>query len=219
MGIARLQPVIQSITQTAVIVLNSHTHPDHTGANFEFDEIWGVDTAFTKKNSKGVSGSSVQEWVKKDKICGELPAGFQPDDYRIRPFRISHFVKDGEQIDLGNKKLQIIFTPGHTPDSLCLLDREDRVLFTGDTFYLGPLYLYSPETNFAEYTRSVDRLVGLQNEFEILLTGHNVPEASGSALASLKEAIHKIKTGEVKAMEKRGLKEYFFQSFSILLKK
>jgi glyoxylase-like metal-dependent hydrolase (beta-lactamase superfamily II) len=220
MGIAKLNPLVRNLTSTPVIVLNSHTHPDHIGGNFEFNQIWGVETAFTKKNSKGISGPEVKSWIKPDKICGELPSEFQPNEYRIRPFRISHFIKDTEEIDLGgSRKIEIVFTPGHTPDSICLLDRENRVLFTGDTFYPGPLYLYAPETNLVKFTRSINRLVELQKNFDTLLTAHNVPEAPASVLSSLQEAIRRIQTGEVKAMEKDGLREYFFQSFSILLKK
>jgi glyoxylase-like metal-dependent hydrolase (beta-lactamase superfamily II) len=128
-------------------------------------------------------------------------------------------VKDGEIIDLGDRKIEVLHTPGHTPDSLCLLDREHRLLFTGDTFYAGPLYLYSPESDFDIFVKSVQRLALFQNSVEILLTAHNEPVSPGSSLTMLQTAVEQIRRGEMKPMEKDGLNQYFFQHFSILTKK
>jgi glyoxylase-like metal-dependent hydrolase (beta-lactamase superfamily II) len=209
---------VEGLTNNPVLVLNSHTHPDHIGGNHEFKTILGVDTAFTKTNSKGYSDPEMKDWVGRDNVCGELPKGFAPSAYAIRPFSISRHIQDGEILDLGDRKIEILQTPGHTPDALCILDRQNRILFTGDTFYAGPIYLYSPETDFDAYARSVNRLATLEKDVDALLTAHNSPEAPSSALGRLKEAVEKIRSGEMKPMEKDGLREYFFQSFSILMK-
>lgn len=42
---------------------------------------------------------------------------------------------DGEIIDLGGRRLEILHVPGHTPDAVALLDAENGLLFTGDTWY------------------------------------------------------------------------------------
>src|SRR5438874_9827637 len=97
--------------------------------------------------------------------------------FEIRAAQITHCVEDGGHIDLGGRQLEIIFTPGHTPDSLCLLDRKHGLLFTGDTFYPGPIYLFTPEADFAAYARSVSRLAHLAPSLKLLLPGHNVPVA------------------------------------------
>ena len=219
MGISRILPVVQKLTSNPVIVLNSHTHPDHIGGNFEFKEVWAMQTEFTQQNSKGYSGAEMKDWVGPGQICGNLPPDFKPASYGIRPFSISRFVKDGEVIDLGERKLEVLHTPGHTPDSLCLLDRKSRALFTGDTFYDGPLYLYSPEADFDVFVKSVDRLAQLNTVVDILLTGHNEPVSPASSLIMLQTAVEQIRSGERKPMEKDGLNQYFFQRFSILMKK
>lgn len=219
MGIARMRPVVQHLTARPVTVLNSHTHPDHIGDNFEFKEVWGLQTEFSLQNSKGYFDADLKNEVAPDHVCGSLPPDFKVSTYHIRPFSISRFVKDGEVIDLGGRKLEVLHTPGHTPDSLCLLDREGRVLFTGDTFYPGPLYLYSPEANFGTYVKSVNRLAQLVNSVDILLTGHNEPVSPVSSLTTLQTAVEQIRSGEMKPMEKDGLNQYFFQHFSILTRK
>jgi len=44
-------------------------------------------------------------------------------------------LSDGDTITIGNKKIEVIYTPGHSPDSICLL--LENKLFTGDTLFVG----------------------------------------------------------------------------------
>ena len=130
MGIGRISNVVAGLTKLPVTVLNSHTHFDHTGGNAEFSDILAEDTPFTRANEKGQSNQYSQDALAAGRICGKLPANIQADSYAIRPYHVSRRVKDGEHIQLGGRELQVIFTPGHTPDSLCLLDAKNQLLFT-----------------------------------------------------------------------------------------
>src|SRR5262249_27657364 len=47
MGISDIKKVVAELTKLPVIVLNSHTHDDHVGGNWEFDNVYGVDSQFT----------------------------------------------------------------------------------------------------------------------------------------------------------------------------
>ena len=108
-------------------------------------------------------------------------------------------------------------TPGHTPDSLCLLDRQNRLLFTGDTFYPGPIYLYVEETDVSAYERSIARLAALVPQLELLLPGHNVPVAEPQCLARVRNALEDVNAGRLKPVLAEGYREYRFQGFSLLL--
>ncbi len=218
MGISRISPVVQHLTALPVTVLNSHTHPDHVGGNFEFASILGVDSKYTQKNTGGYSSAEVQGWASGSNVCGPLPKDFEGTKYHIRPFALSRFVHGGEILDLGERELEVIFTPGHTPDSLCLLDRSNRLLFTGDTFYPGPIYLFSPETDFDAYAKSVTRLAALEQQLDLLLPAHNLPVASPAMLSALLDALRKIQKGGAHFSIREGLREYSFEGFSILLK-
>jgi glyoxylase-like metal-dependent hydrolase (beta-lactamase superfamily II) len=216
-GIGNIHAVVKSLTALPVAVLNSHTHFDHTGGNADFSEIYDEDTPFTRTNEKGQSNVYSRDALAPARICGQLPNGIKPDTYAIRPFQISHRVRDGERIELGGRELEVIFTPGHTPDSLSLLDSSAGLLFTGDTFYLGPIYLFTPETNFAAYTESVARLVPLLPKLKLLLPAHNVPVADPAFLSRLQAAVHKIQRGTAESHPEQGYREYPFDGFSLLL--
>jgi glyoxylase-like metal-dependent hydrolase (beta-lactamase superfamily II) len=217
MGIAKISAVVAQLTTLPVKLLNSHTHFDHTGGNAEFTAILGRDTAFTRHSAEGQLNQYSRDALAPERVCGSLPPGVRADSYSVRPFHISHFVKDGEQIDLGGRNLSVLFTPGHTPDSLSLFDRANGLLFTGDTFYLGPIYLITPETDFDAYARSVERLARLTPQPKLLLPGHNLPSADPAYLPRLREAVRQVKEGSLKPSLREGRREYQFQGFSLLL--
>ncbi|HXN98804.1 MAG TPA: MBL fold metallo-hydrolase [Candidatus Acidoferrales bacterium] len=196
LGIGDIKRVVQSRTSLPMVVLNSHTHNDHVGDNWEFSEIYGMDTAFTRTNAKG-STADAQAELASGSLCGQWPAGFDAKSYATRPFHITRWIHDGDTVDLGGRTLEIISTPGHTPDAICLLDRKNGLLFTGDTFYDAPIWLYRPETDLDAYVRSVERIVALAPQLKLLLPSHNIPVSNPSQLPKLVVAIKKVRAGIV----------------------
>ncbi len=198
MGISDIRAVVASLTQLPVVVLNSHTHNDHVGGNWQFDSVFGMDMAFTRENAKG-GRESVQGEIAPGEICGELPKGFDRARYATRGWKIAKVVRDGEKIDLGGRVIEVLSTPGHTPDATCLLDRAGGLLFTGDTYYPGEIWLYRPETDFAAYAQSMRRLVALSPSLKMVLGAHNVPVAKPDALTQTKAAFEAVRQGKVSA--------------------
>lgn len=216
MGISNIRRLVEGLTRLPVVVANSHTHNDHVGDNWRFQEVYGMDTDFTRTSAKG-SREDAQAELAPGEVCGQLPAGFNPSEYSTKPFHISHWIHDGEKIDLGGRTLQVIATPGHTPDSISLLDEKNGLLFTGDTFYPGPIFLYRPETDLDAYTASVKKLADLAPRLQLLLPAHNVPVAEPSELARVVDAIGQVRSGKVKATPHNGKQQYSFSGFSFLM--
>jgi glyoxylase-like metal-dependent hydrolase (beta-lactamase superfamily II) len=217
MGIGNIRKVVEELTLLPVSVLNSHTHNDHVGDNWRFEDIYGMDTDFTRANEKG-SREDAQAEIVPEAICGRLPTGFNRPEYATRPFHIGHWLHDGDVIDLGGRTLKIIATPGHTPDSIALLDADNGLLFTGDSFYPGPIYLYRPETDLDAYVASMMKLAALQYRLQLLLPSHNVPVADPAYLAKVVDAIQQLRAGKIKPVAQNGKHEYVFDGFSFLMK-
>jgi len=217
MGIGNIQAVVAVLTKLPVSVVNSHTHNDHVGDNWRFTDVYGMDTDFTRSNSRG-SREDAQAELAPDEICGALPPGFDAKAYSTRPFHITHWLHDGDKIDLGGRTLQIIGTPGHTPDAIALFDQKNGLLFTGDTFYAGPIYLFRPETDLDAYVASVQKLAALAPHLQVLLPAHNVPVADPGNLPKVVTAMQQVRRGEVKPVAKGGMHEYIFDGFSFLMK-
>src|SRR5216684_6438944 len=176
MGISNIQAVVAELTKLPVTVLNSHTHNDHVGDNWRFSDVYGMDTDFTRANARG-SKDDAQAELAPDELCGSLPTGFDAKSYAVKPFHITHRLHDGDKIELGGRTLKVIGTPGHTPDEIALLDEKNGLLFTGDSFYLRPIYLYRPETDLDAYVASMQRLAAMAPRLHLLLPAHNTPVA------------------------------------------
>jgi len=125
-----------------------------------------------------------------------LPGGFNRSSYATRPWHVTKWLHDDDSIDLGGRTIEVIATPGHTPDSICLFDRANGLLFSGDTYYPGPIWLYRPETDLVAYGKSVRRLAALQPQVRLVLGAHNVPVAPPQVLGELAVAFQKVQAGQ-----------------------
>jgi glyoxylase-like metal-dependent hydrolase (beta-lactamase superfamily II) len=216
MGISNIQAVVAGLTKLPVSVVNSHTHNDHVGDNWRFSDVYGMDTDFTRANARG-SKADAQAELAPEEICGALPAGFDAKAYATKPFHITHWLHDGDKIELGGRTLKVISTPGHTPDAIVLLDETNSLLFTGDSFYLGPIYLYRPETDLDAYVASMKKLAAMAPHLQLLLPSHNTPAVDPGYLPKVVAAMQQVRHGEVKPVANDGKHEYLFDGFSFLM--
>jgi glyoxylase-like metal-dependent hydrolase (beta-lactamase superfamily II) len=200
LGIGDIKKVVTALTALPIVVVNSHTHDDHVGGNWQFDAILGMDTPFTRANAFG-SVADAQGELTPGSVCGQLPPGFDPKRYATRPFHITRWIHDGDTVDLGGRVLRIISTPGHTPDSISLLDEANGLLWTGDSYYPGPIWLYRPETDLDAYEASIARLAALTPRLRLVLGSHNAPTAEPSILPKLLAAIRAVRQGRVPATQ------------------
>lgn len=221
LGVGRIGAAVKRLTTMPVTVVNSHTHFDHVGGNGAFEDVRNLNNPYSLANARGEVGQPLRVYAKEtlaeDRVCGALPAGVTSRDYAIPTWRIAAHVRDGETIDVGGRELEILGTPGHTPDSISLLDRANGLLFTGDTYYSGEIYLWTPETDLSAYTASIDRLAGLEPELKKLLPAHGLPVAEPRRLLELKQALQDIQAGTAGFEDApEGRRLYRFEHFSIL---
>lgn len=218
MGISDIKRVTSELTTLPILVLNSHTHNDHVGGNWEFSAVYGRDTEFTRNNALG-SREDAQAEIASDQICGALPPGFDPRTYQTRGWKITAFIDDGDKFDLGGRTLEVLATPGHTPDSIALIDRANGLLFTGDTYYPAPIWLFRPETDLAAYAASIRRLAGLEPDLKLVLGAHNIPVASPPVLRKLVAAFEKVRAGKIPATpDSPGKVRYQTDGFTFLMR-
>ena len=217
LGIGKINRVVNKLTNLPVTVLNSHTHFDHVGGNADFERILAMDTDYTRANARGFSHEAVQGEVEPAALCRGVHAGFDSAGYRTRPFTPTQFIKDGHSIDLGGRKLTVLHVPGHTPDAVALVDAAAGLLFTGDSFYEGTIWLYVPETDLAAFAVSVDRLAAMVPNLKKLHPAHNVALSTPEWLSRLKVAIAQVRSGQAKGVENaNGQITLSFEGFEIL---
>ncbi len=217
-GIGDIKNVVERITRLPIRVLNSHSHYDHVGGNADFAFIYGMNTDFTASRKEGLPHERVAEEVSADALCKPLPEGVIAQNHHIRPYEIDEYVAEGYKIDLGSRILEVIAIPGHTPDAIGLWDKENGLLWTGDTFYQGAIWLFAKETNLAAYKNSIQRLASISPTLKHLLPAHNTPLVEPSMLVELNTALSEIEKGTVKGVDStHGRVNYTFENFTILM--
>jgi glyoxylase-like metal-dependent hydrolase (beta-lactamase superfamily II) len=216
MGISDIRKLTAELTELPIVVLNSHTHHDHVGGNWQFKDVLGMDTDFTRASARGTTAGAQGE-IGPDMICGELPRGFDSRSYATRPWTIARWIHDGDRLDLGDRVLEVLATPGHTPDAVCLLDRQHGLLFTGDTYYPAPIWLFRPETSLDAYAASVQRLAALTPHLTMVLGAHNVPIAPPQVLPRLASAFDDVRSGRARPTREEGKNTYRVGEISFVL--
>jgi len=138
------------------IITNTHLHGDHCGANEAFKQISGAKILSHPLQKKYYDAAVIET----ARFFGFPPIGFVADDYI-----------DSDKLDTGNIELELIPSPGHSPDSICFYSPKDKILICGDVLFsrnIGRADL--PGGNAAELKQSIEKLSQL--EIDYLLPGH-----------------------------------------------
>ena len=166
--------VVASITALPTVVVNTHAHMDHCGGNGYFE--------------KAYIGEE------------EIPAYSAPKTTRktdAPPVCPAEIMRDGDIIDLGDRKIEAIHFAGHTPGALCFLDRKERVLYTGDSVLGRTVYLFMPNSvSVSQMKKSLLHLNEFRDEFDNLATGHGCEIDPTSYIDELLKACDAILSGE-----------------------
>lgn len=150
-GIGALRPAIDELAHgRALIAVATHGHFDHVGGLGEFDDRRcheadadearhpfavrierdrqpeGVDTMFA------YYGFDVPDLT----IDAVPHEGFDVSSWQAPGAEPTSFVDDGDVFDLGDRQLQVLHVPGHTPGSIAIWEPSSGLLFSGDTAYV-----------------------------------------------------------------------------------
>ena len=162
-----VRPVAESLTSLPIMLVNSHADPDHIGCNAEFD------------------------------VAFMHPAEMAYYAKHVKPDAQVHPVWEGDVIDLGGRKLEVVLIPGHTPGSIGLLDRVNRTIATGDTICAGPVFMFDEVRSIHAYMASMYRLIGLFDAFDDILPAHGVCPVPKDTVNKALKAAKMLLAGEL----------------------
>lgn len=147
------------------------------------------------------------------------------ENYRSSPpaapaAQLRYFTGEPE-IDLGGRTLQLLHTPGHSRGSVCILDRERKWLFTGDTCCRDYVLLHMPgSTAVAVYAQSINRLLAAGDRYTLTWPGHHTkpvpPEVLGQFGTAAAGILSGAMNGSLTAVGGRGAKLLRYQDIGIV---
>ena len=182
LGIGDLRSFVKEITQSDVRVLLTHSHWDHIGAAHQFDNVAIHDRERSNDGRVSIDILSdefsdrpaqfTQNYLEQGY---EFPDGFDPNSYTIEPIDGVDTLAFGEEVDVGDRTLELVSIPGHSPGQLAVLDRTSSVCHGADI--LEPdveIFVHFWDSDLDEYRDTIDRLVTLRDEkaFDTLTTSH-----------------------------------------------
>ncbi len=143
-----------------VMVVNTHFHPDHSNGNHRFDKVYigARDIPFT------------DEGLPYDRLVKDISTAiYKNKGLAVIPLRIlvnkvfgtkkgkTQYVPlyDGDEIDLGDRKLVVRELPGHTDGSIVLLDKDRQTIYTGDAVNMATWMFTNPDMKLSEYAQNL----------------------------------------------------------------
>mgnify|MGYP000975235033 CR=1 FL=1 len=159
LGVANIGEAVRAITDKPILAATTHVHWDHIGGHKYFKDfaVFEAEKDWLKKFP--LSLSTVKANLIKEPC--DFPAEFKIEEYRIYGGEPALVLKDGDVIDIGNRQIQVIHTPGHSLGHVCFYEKERGCLYSGDLVYEGCLDAFYPSTDPALFMSSVGKISAL----------------------------------------------------------
>ena len=155
------------------IVLNTHEHADHIGANKYFQN-------YSMIMAHRYAATKIIYQDKEILHC-------RGNDHDLKGYEVHSWLENNSVIELGDWFIRTIYTPGHTSGCVCFYEPRKRLLFTGDTvFARGKISDTGTSGSYGEYINSLSILRTLK--VDMILPGHG--SISSKVDEDINEAIY-----------------------------
>ena len=155
-----------------VKLLNTHCHIDHILGNYFVAEKYGLELGMNELDIPTLeSGLKVAQMY-----------GFQ--GYQLSP-EPAYFINEGDVIEFGNSKLEVLFTPGHAPGHIVFYSTEDKFVINGDVLFQGSFGRVDlPGGDLATLKKTIlEKMFSLPEDM-VVYTGHGNETTIGIEKAS-----------------------------------
>ena len=176
MTLKNVAGIVQELTDLPFRLLITHADADHIGDIASFDHFYmhPAEAAFFYHPSGPFS---------------EKAAARAGKDYEA--------VWEGDRIELGNRTLEIIHIPGHTPGSIGVLDLKNRTLYAGDPVQQnGQIYMFGGHREMHTYIKALRRLEKMNGRFDYIIPSHADYPLDSGLIGKLADAAEEIQAGK-----------------------
>lgn len=191
MGLAPFRPELPETPGKPLVAVATHIHLDHVGSLHEFEHRIGPRASgadFAIMPPAKTYEDAVRELAEP---LSALPyEGFSVDGYRIEPAPLTRLLSEGDVVDTGDRLFRVVELPGHSPDSLGLLDEGDGLFFSGDAIYDDTLIDDLPDSNRTAYRETMRRILELPAA--LVLGGHGEPFGAARMREIAREYLKKV---------------------------
>ena len=169
-----LLDMVAELTKLPVFLVNTHTDRDHTGCNKDFKPVY-------------LHPSEMEHYQ------NALPENCRMED--VLP------LWEGDIIDLGCWKFEVILTPGHTPGSIMLLEREKRMLISGDSIQDGTIFMFGAGRNMPAFQSSLKRIMSIADTFDSIWPSHGSYPLTADIIPGILQGTRDLLDGKLSGQE------------------
>ncbi len=191
-GLRDLRAVAKSLTDLPLTFLPSHFHYDHVGNEIPFEHVAMVDLPHLRERAK-------DDWLE---LTWQEHLG-AAEGFATPTMKVAEWWAPGSLISLGGRRLQLIHTPGHTEESVSLVDVDRGFIFSGDFIYPGPLFAFLSNSSLGDYVFGADELLRLGLEEPVVFGAHRTeppgaPRLGMDDVRDLRETLLAVREGTAK---------------------
>lgn len=166
------EKIIERITAkgfTVRYLLHTHAHIDHVGATADVKRVLGGEVCLHRDDLFLYDNLAMQASLLRLKTPSHTA--------------IDHYLEDQQELTASALRIRVLFTPGHTPGSLCFLwEQPNRaILFSGDTLFQGSIGrtdLWGG--NYDQIIASIDEQLMTLNTEMLVYPGHGPTTTIGA---------------------------------------
>jgi len=189
-----IHKVLDGLTQLPILAISTHLHFDHTNSLSHFSSVAMID--MPEARSRMTDGKfQLGRYQVLSSIDGITPPAVLP---------VTEWLKPDDYIDLGERRVQMLWTPGHTATSISIYDPTVKLLFTGDLIYTTSLFAFMIDSSLSDYASTLDRLLNRMPPDMTVYGAHccrsdmppTAPWLSMNDLKDASKAVNDIRSGK-----------------------
>ena len=195
-GIGNLRGLVEELTDKPIVLVNTHFHGDHAFGNYQFEAayIHKYDAPFLKDQMDPAARARMVPAAKPDSFYKD------EDLVPVKPYEIIP-IEDGYVFDLGDGyEMEVCHLPGHAPGGIGIIDKQNRILFSGDAIVSTPTMISgsgagqhnSEFMTVPAFRDQLEKLVPKMDEFDVLYPGHAILEYPKAAVTDMLELCNAI---------------------------
>jgi glyoxylase-like metal-dependent hydrolase (beta-lactamase superfamily II) len=203
LGICDIHNEVKKLTDNPIIAVATHIHWDHIGGHKFFPDFYAHQAELNWLDGEfPLTIDQIKDMVV-DRC--KLPDGYDVSKYEFFQGKPTKVLKNNEIIDIGNRSIQILHTPGHSPGHMCFWEKEQGYLFTGDLVYKDTLFAYFPSTDPDAYLNSLELVARLPVKY--VFPAHHTLKIQPEILTRMCDAFRQLKN-ESNLCHGRGIFEF-----------
>lgn len=189
-GLRDVASAAATLTDKPITFVPSHLHYDHIGNGGPFARLALVDLPHLRERAVTTDNGQTLTLTWQEHLGSS-------EGYALPTLTVDEWLPPNSVISLGGRALRVLYTPGHTDDSISLYDAARGYLFSGDFIYEGPLYAFLPNSSLGEYAQGAATLLSNVPENVKVYGAHRtgpqgVPVLTREDIQAVGEAISSI---------------------------